>query len=834
MIDQKLIGRIAEETRASEEHVAAAIQLFDADATVPFVARYRRDVTGNLPEQVLERIQERNKYYKELSSSRADILNNIEKQGTGSEMLRENLEAIHSKSTLQDLYATFKKPKRTKANVAREKGLEPLASFLWEQVEDEREILDFTNTFIDSSKGVSTPEEALDGANNIMAEWLCFDVRVRRAIADRMREEGVLKTSLTRNAAGDRRFEAFAQFSEPLKSVNSGRLLTLLRGERQQMVHRELHFDDTAAEADILAIFLKRTGSPYEPLLRFAVETAYRSFLRLSVEIEVMEEAREKADEDILRGLRQQLEAMLLAAPAGAIAVMGVEPQRAGCRLAAVDSAGAYLGSASIPAGGEGENLAEAKATLLNLVTAYGVAGVAVAKTGPFREVERFIAEVLREAGHKSVFTFLVPDAGAAAYAASKIGRDEYPALDMTTRSVVSIARRLQDPLAELVKIEPKQITLGPHQYDIAPKRLREGLFRTFESAVNRVGVDVNTASVELLRYVAGLTMGHAQNIVAFREEHGKIASRAQLNEVPGIGPSKFEQCVGFMRVRDGEQPLDNTGIHPEAYPVVEKIAADSGMPLAELLGNRNKLREMDLAPHAEGHVGEYTLKDIRFEMMRPGRDVRGPFKLPRFLEGVNNVADLKEGMVCDGIVTNITEFGAFVDIGVKQDGLVHLSELANHFVRDPRRVVKPGDVVPVKVIKIDQETRRVSLSMKALMGEKPVRGGGRRPEPPAAEGSPPTEGARGDRGERGGSRERGPRQDRSLRDAARSSDNRVDGRRDGGGRGRGRAGGRREGGQAMASRLGTPSAVKHADSRDGLNTTLADQLALLKDKLGQ
>ena len=720
MIEQRFVEAIATGIGVRPEQVSAAIALLDKGATAPFVARYRKDVTGNLNEGQLEHIQERNAHFIALMNRRQAIVDNVAKQGKLTEELQAKLEAATDQLTLEDLYLPFRKQRRTKASIARDRGLEPLAEFIWAQTPGHMMLLDYAATFINSEKSVISPEEALVGAGDILAERVAMDAGVRAMLREKMLSEGKVVTSATRNAEGQKtKFEAFYNYSEPLKDIPPQKLLAILRGLRTGVLRMDLVIDDAAMMAQITGHLVKFPGTPFEECIRLVVEDAYKRQLRPAIENEVIGIARKAADEKAIRVFRENAGHLLLAAPAGAIAVAGINPSpKAGFTAAVVNAAGAYQGHASIPRPEPDQHSTDGVNALLALVEKHDVCGIAIGNGAGGREAARFVGEALKKYKKRKVFSIFVTDAGTAIHAASRAAREEFPELDTSARHAVSIARRLQDPLAELVRLDPRHIGIGQYQHDVNQRRLREALYKTVESSVSRVGADVNRASPELLRYVSGIQMGTAQNIVEYREKLGGYTSRAQFNDVPGIGEKTFEQCAGFLRIRNGDQVLDSTSIHPEAYPVVEKMAESVGASVAEVVGNRELIGKIDFAQFASDSIGERTLADIRAEFLHPGRDPRRTFKIPKFIEGVYDVGDLEEGMETDGVVTSITDFGAFVNIGVQQDGLIHLSEMANRFVRDPRQVVEVGDIIRVKVIKVNKEGRRISLSRKAVVAK--------------------------------------------------------------------------------------------------------------------
>lgn len=842
MIEQKFVDRIALEVGARPEQVAIAVQLFDKGATAPFVAHYRKDLTGNLDEGTLERIEERNVHYTAFINRRNAILQNIEKQEQLADSIREAILGCFDDMSLEDIYLPFKRRRRTRATVAIEQRLGPLADYVWAQAPGQQSLESFASQFIDPSKSISSAEEALDGARAILTEKLAQDAEIRALIRERMWKDGKVSTTATKNAAGQKtKFESYYSFSEALQNIPSHRLLAAMRGEKLGYLRLDLAIDDQQMLVDVRQLVLKAPGTPYEEQIRIVTEDAYRRHLRPELEHEVLTNAREKAEADAISVFQENARNLLMAPPAGRIPVMGIQNDpNSGVVVAVVDAGGTLREFAVLK---PQEDAAAAEKMLGELIEKFEVRAVAVGNGAGARETMRFVDGHLKRNPGRRTFAVYVNESGAAIYSASKIAREELPEVDMPVRAAASIARRLQDPLMELVKVEPRNIGVGQYQHDVNQRRLRDSLYRTIVFCVNRVGVDLNTASVSLLRYISGIQMGTAQNIVAHREKTGGFKNREQLLEVDGIGGKTYEQCAGFLRIRDGENPLDATTIHPEAYAIVEAIAQQTGVPLGDLIGNKEILEPLDLKPFEREIIGQTTLADVRNELMRPGRDPRRRFRAPRFIEGVYALEDLQEGMEAEGIVTNVTDFGAFIDIGIQQDGLVHLSELANRFVRDPRQVVKVGDIVRVRVIKVDRDQPRISLSIRAAVPPRPKRkkpAATRRPdaaqEPAGVQGAPQAQVPDVAPGSRPRPRDRGPERsdedrrpqrprpdtrDRSPRPREDSERPHQRRERDGGARRQG-------------SRQGAPTEVKYGDnSGRGLNTQLAEQLEALKKKLG-
>jgi len=810
MIEEQFLHLISNRTRVPVAKVTKAIELFRDGATIPFVARYRKDVTGNLDEVHLESIFELNEQFTEFSKRRAYILATIEKQEQLTPELKELILACTDPVALEDLYLPFKKAKRTKATVAREKGLLPLADYLWEQTPGDSPLQDFAAKFVRADKAVASLDEAFDGAKHIIAERVSVNLDARAMVRDRMEKYGVIVAHPTKNCEGKQtKFEAYYAFSEPVAKIPSHRYLAVHRGVKDGFLRMELGLDDARMLSELNEKFVKSPENECTPHVVSAIEDSYNRLLRPSIENEVLKQVQERADTEAIRVFRENAHNLLLSPPAGPISVIGIDPGlRTGCKVAVVNSTGAFVENATIfptPPQNDTEN---AEKILLALIAKHNVGAIAVGNGTGSREVARFIREVLPKAT-PSVFMVLVNESGASIYSASKIAREEFPDLDLTVRGAISIARRLQDPLAELVKLEPRHIGVGQYQHDVNQKALREGLERTVVSCVNAVGVDLNTASAPLLRHVSGVQTDIAEKIVAFRVSRGGFRSRAELREVPGLGPKAFEQCAGFLRVRGGDQPLDATGIHPEAYPVVEKLAESLAVTVTDLLESPSRIDEVDVSALKNEVVGLFTLEDIRQELKKPGRDPRREFKVPAFLEGVDKVESLESGMEIEGIVTNVTDFGAFVDIGVHQDGLVHLSELANRYIQDPREVVKVGDVVRVKVLKVDKALPRISLSMKALLPAEP------RPQPARRERPAPQSDSRQPNARPQKDAERRPDRGRERRPDSGRTDQRN---------------------RANAPRNTPQSKPKQPEKLADtplVNTQLADQLSALRKKLG-
>jgi uncharacterized protein len=717
----RVLGLLVEETGLKRSQVENTVGLLDEGATVPFIARYRKERTGELDEVQIRTLAERLSYYRELEERKVTVLQTIDEQGRLTTELRARIEAVRQKTELEDLYLPYKPKRRTRAVMARERGLEPLAELLAAQPEDGRpEIL--AEPFVTADGEVSDTATALQGAADILAEQLSEDADVRAAIRRLTREQGLFCSRAAPDHAGKvSKFEMYYDYREPLRDIPSHRMLAMRRGEKEEVLRLSI----LAPEEEILAILKKRLirrESPVRPLLEKVAEDAYRRLIAPSIEVELRLEAKNRAEEAAIAVFSANLKNLLLLPPAGSRPVLGIDPGlRTGSKLAAVDATGRFLDHATIyPHAGKGK-LGPARKELVRLLETHGAEMIAVGNGTAGREMERFVRDTLAEAGPaRSVV--MVNEAGASVYSASDIAREEFPELDLTVRGAISIARRLQDPLAELVKIDPKSIGVGQYQHDVNQVALKKALDQTVESCVNFVGVDLNTASWALLAYVSGIGETLAKAIVRHREQHGPFASRQELIAVPRFGARTFEQAAGFLRIRGGVQPLDNTAVHPENYPTVERMAADLGLSLDELAADPARAASIDPARYVTENVGLPTLRDILEELKKPGRDPRRQFETVSFRDDVQEIGDLQEGMLLPGTVTNVTAFGAFVDVGVHQDGLVHVSHLARRFVRDPAEAVRVGEVVRVKVLSVDLERKRIALSIKEALPEQEER----------------------------------------------------------------------------------------------------------------
>jgi len=715
MFSPEILLKISKQVGAPVSRVETTIKLLEEGATVPFIARYRKEATGNLDEVKVRDIDESLHYYRELDNRRATILGSIEKQGKLTDDLKAKILGCHNRSELEDLYLPFKPKKKTKASVALERGLEPLANYIWEQGGTDPVDV-FAQQFVNPEKEVPTPEAAIEGSLHIVAERIAENPNFRKQLRDRLMTEGVVRAKVAQGKESEKtKYEMYYNFEETVPKIPSHRMLAIRRGTRENVLNYSIDIDSEKSIASVLPQVIRDGQSQFAPFLERAVKDSYERLLLPSIQNEVRSGLRERAEAEAIRVFEENLRTLLLAPPAGQISVIGADPgQRTGCKLAVVDTTGKFLENQTIYPTEPKKDLEGAEKIILDLVQKHGARGIAIGNGTASRETEAFVRSVI-EKHQLDLFVAVVNESGASIYSASKRAREEFPSLDVTVRGAISIARRLQDPLAELVKLEPKSIGVGQYQHDVDQRKLKHSLTGAVESCVNRVGVDLNTASVDLLKYVSGIGDKLAEGIVGFRDQHGAFRSRTQLREIDGFGEKTFEQAAGFLRIKDGENPLDRTAVHPESYPVVERLASIPGISAAELIENPDRINSIDFRAF-EAEVGKYTIADIRDELLKPGRDPRDKFTVPKFREDVKEIADLKEGMELEGTVTNVTNFGAFVDLGVHQDGLVHISELSHKYIQDARQAAKVGDVVKVKVIGVDQNMKRISLSMKALI----------------------------------------------------------------------------------------------------------------------
>ena len=718
--------KIAAELGLRAPQVAAALELLLAGNTLPFVARYRKEATGELDELQLRDVRDRHEYLAELDDRRAAILKSIDEQGKLTPELKASIERAETKSALEDLYLPYKPKRRTRATIALERGLGPLAELLWAGQTADADLAARAAGFVDADKGVASADDALAGARDVVAERISEDASARAYVRDLVRGRGVLESKAARGKENEvSKFQDYYDFSGPIRDMPSHRILAVRRGEAEGYLTARILAPDEELTAALRRKFVEGSRAPAQ--MGLAVDDAYRRLISPSVEVEVRMELKTRADEEAIAIFGRNLEALLLQPPAGGRTVLGVDPGfRTGCKLAVVSRTGALLATGVVYLHQEDR----AKRELAKLVQAHGVELVAVGNGTASRESDKLCKDAVREIPAEArPAVVMVNEAGASVYSASDLAREELPELDLTLRSAVSIARRLQDPLAELVKIDPKSIGVGQYQHDVSQTRLKRRLDETVESAVNRVGVELNTASPALLSYVAGIGPTVAQRIVQTRDGSGPFRSRAELlKKVPGLGPKTYEQAAGFLRVRDGAHPLDASAVHPERYGLVERIARDLSVDMTSLVGNEPAVARIDVQTYLGDGVGLPTLEDIVAELRKPGRDPREQFEAPAFRDDVQSIEDLREGMSLQGTVTNVVAFGAFVDVGVHQDGLVHVSELSDRFVKDPNDAVRVGDRVTVRVMSVDVPRKRIALSMKTQGAQKPAGGGAGKP----------------------------------------------------------------------------------------------------------
>ncbi|MFE4518999.1 Tex family protein [Kitasatospora sp. NPDC056783] len=806
---QAIERKIAEELGVREGQVNAAVDLLDGGATVPFVARYRKEVTGSLDDAQLRTLEERLRYLRELEDRRAAVLESIEAQGKLDDALRARVLAADSKARLEDIYLPFKPKRRTKAQIAREAGLEPLADTLL--ADPSQDPAELAARYLNES--VADQGAALEGARAILVERFGEDADLVGSLRERMWVRGRLVATVRDGKEGDgAKFADYFDFAEPYTKLPSHRILAMLRGEKEEVLDLELSPYDGESEGDlpgendyeqrIAARFgIADHGRPADKWLGDTVRWAWRTRVLVRLGIDLRSRLRAEAEEEAVRVFAANLRDLLLAAPAGTRATMGLDPGfRTGVKVAVVDATGKVVAYETIYPHQPANKWDASIATLAALAKKHDVDLVAIGNGTASRETDKLAEDLLKRHPELKLTKAVVSEAGASVYSASAFASQELPDLDVSIRGAVSIARRLQDPLAELVKIDPKSIGVGQYQHDLSVVLLSRSLDAVVEDCVNAVGVDVNTASAPLLTRVSGITGTLADNIVAHRDANGPFRTRKQLKDVSRLGPKAFEQCAGFLRIPGGEDPLDGSSVHPEAYPVVRRILAATGGELRELIGNGDRLRALRPADFADDKFGVPTVTDILGELDKPGRDPRPAFRTATFKEGVDKIGDLEVGMVLEGVVTNVAAFGAFVDVGVHQDGLVHVSALSRNFVKDPREVVKPGDIVKVRVLTVDVPRKRIGLTLRLDDEVGRERGGDR-----------------GDRGDRGADRgERGDRQARPPRQERRGG---GQGGGQGGRGGQDRRGGGDRGGDRGGFGGGAPanSAMADALRRAGL-----------------
>ncbi len=710
-INEKLI----QEFGLKPFQVEKVIKLIDEGNTIPFIARYRKEATGQMSDEQLRDMFERLTYLRNLEKRKEEVIRLIDEQGKLTEELQAEIEKAETMTEVEDLYRPYKQKKRTRATIAKEKGLEPLALLIFAQEPISTPLEDEASKYLNEEKGVTTPEEALQGASDIIAEMISDEAEYRKKIRSLIYRVGLIVTKAAKEEKSV--YDMYYDYQEPVSKIPSHRILAINRGENEEFL--KVKIDGT--DEEIISYLNKKVikdNSPFEDFLKVTVEDSYKRLIKSSVENEVRNELTEKADEQAIKVFGQNAKKLLLQPPLKDLVVMGFDPAyRTGCKIAVISETGKLLDTTTVYPTEPQNDVEGAKKKLLELINKYHVNMISIGNGTASRESEMFVADMIKEVKHE-IYYAIVSEAGASVYSASKLATEEYPDINVSLRGAISIARRLQDPLAELVKIDPKSIGVGQYQHDVNQTRLEESLTGVVEDAVNSVGVDLNIATPSLLKYVSGISKTVANNIVKYRDENGKLKNRKELLKVSKLGPAAFTQCAGFLRITDGDNPLDNTSVHPESYEVTTKLLEKLGFKVEDLKTNLAEIKiklatinTKELSNELE--VGEPTLIDIIKELQKPGRDPRDEMPKHILRSDVLKFEDLKEGMVLTGTVRNVIDFGAFVDIGVKHDGLVHISELSDKYIKNPMDVVSVGDIVKVRVIKVDMEKMKVSLSMK-------------------------------------------------------------------------------------------------------------------------
>ncbi|MEV1019622.1 Tex family protein [Streptomyces sp. NPDC050264] len=780
-------GRIAEELGVRERQVKAAVELLDGGSTVPFIARYRKEATESLDDAQLRTLEERLRYLRDLEERRASVLESVREQGKLTEELEARIRAADTKARLEDIYLPFKPKRRTKAQIAREAGLEPLADGLFG--DPSVDPVAAAAAFVDAEKGVADPQAALDGARAILTERFSEDADLIGELRERMWVRGrlVAKVKSGKEEAGAK-FADYFDCAEPFKELPSHRILAMLRGEKEDVLELVLEPEEPGTEGPAASgsaapsssyepivadrFGIRNQGRPGDKWLADTVRWAWRTRILVHLGIDLRLRLRTAAEDEAVKVFAANLRDLLLAAPAGTRATLGLDPGfRTGVKVAIVDATGKVVATDVIHPHVPANRWDEAIAKLARLSKEHAVDLIAIGNGTASRETDKLAGELIAKHPELNLTKVMVSEAGASVYSASAFASQELPDMDVSLRGAVSIARRLQDPLAELVKIDPKSIGVGQYQHDLSEVKLSRSLDAVVEDCVNGVGVDVNTASAPLLARVSGIGAGLAENIVAHRDANGPFGNRKGLKDVARLGPKAYEQCAGFLRIRGGDDPLDASSVHPEAYPLVRRMAKSTGGAVGSLIGDTGTLRSLKPADYVDTTFGLPTVTDILKELEKPGRDPRPAFKTATFKEGVEKIGDLEPGMILEGVVTNVAAFGAFIDIGVHQDGLAHVSALSRTFVKDPRDVVKPGDIVKVKVLEVDVPRKRISLTLrlddeKASGPERGKRGGGDR-QPPR---QTPRQGGRGGSGGGGKGRPAAAPANSAMADALRKA----------------------------------------------------------------
>ena len=714
---EKIINQIAIELQVKNFQVENAVKLIDEGNTIPFIARYRKEATGGLSDEQLRELGERLNYLRNLEERKQEVTKSIEEQGKMTEEIAKALEVAVTLADVEDIYRPFKQKKKTRATVAKAKGLEPLSEIIYNQ-EEKEQIEKIAQNYVDEEKGVNSVEEAIQGALDIIAENISDNSEFRKKIKKICYREGVVSCKRAKEEEKSN-YEMYYDYNETVSKIPSHRILAINRGEKEEFLKVKIEKPEEKILNTIERNVIKGK-TQFEEMLKNTILDSFKRLIEPSIDREIRSDLTEKAEEKAIKVFGKNAKQLLLGAPIKGKTVMGFDPAyRTGCKIAVIDETGKVLDTATVYPTAPQNDVENAKKELLKLIEKDKVDMIAIGNGTASRESEQFVADMIKDTS-REVNYVIVSEAGASVYSASKLATEEYPDINVSIRGAISIARRLQDPLAELVKIDPKAIGVGQYQHDVNQKNLAESLNGVVEDAVNKVGVDVNTATPSLLSYVAGINSSVAKNIVKYREENGKIKTRKQLLNVPKLGKVAFEQCAGFLRIIDGDNPIESTSVHPESYEATEKLLQNIGFAPKDLqekektLNLREKLKSINIPSTAkELNIGEMTLKDIIDELSKPGRDPREDMPKPVLRSDVLKFEDLKEGMVLNGTVRNVIDFGAFVDIGVKYDGLVHISEMSDKYIKNPSEVVSVGDVVKVKVINIDSDRKKVSLSMK-------------------------------------------------------------------------------------------------------------------------
>lgn len=713
----KIIQIIADELNIKKSQVENTIKLIDEGNTIPFIARYRKEVTGGLSDEVLRTFGERLNYLRNLEKRKEEVTNSIEEQGKLTEEIVKDLENAITLAEVEDIYRPYKQKKKTRATVAKAKGLEPLAEIILAQ-EETKNLQEIAAEYISEEKEVKTVEEAIQGALDIIAEMISDNPEYRKLIKQIVYSKGIIKTTATKPEEKSA-YEMYYDYSENVNKIPSHRILAINRGEKEEFLKVKIEKEEDKILEKIEKDIIKGENQ-FTQYLKDTIQDSFKRLIEPSIDREIRSDLTEKAEEQAIKVFGKNAKQLLLGAPIKGITVMGFDPAyRTGCKIAIIDETGKVLDIATVYPTEPQNDVEGAEKELVRLINKDHVDMIAIGNGTASRESEMFVSEMIKKCDHEVLYT-IVSEAGASVYSASKLATEEYPDINVSIRGAISIARRLQDPLAEFVKIDPKSIGVGQYQHDVNQKKLEESLAGVVEDSVNKVGVDVNTATPSLLSYVSGINKTIAKNIVKYRDENGKLKTRKELLKVPKLGKVAFEQCAGFIRIPDGTNPLENTAVHPESYDIAEELLKTLGYGTEDLKDKdklvelRKKLGSINLTETAKAlNVGEMTLKDIIDELSKPGRDPREDMPKPILRQDVLKFEDLKEGMILTGTVRNVIDFGAFVDIGVKHDGLVHISEMSEKFVKNPSDIVSVGDIVKVKVIGIDNERQKVKLSMK-------------------------------------------------------------------------------------------------------------------------